>query len=231
MLSFKQAIITCVREKPLNIKDRAPRSEFWWFMLALFIVGIIANILALIPVLGLIIYIVYSIASLVLTITVSVRRLHDRNMRGWWLVAPYVVVFLGVIVAVAGGIANSEGLAGAGTLIAGIGCLGFIALFVLYCLPGTKGPNRFGPDPIDTMAQFAPQGMAPMQPQAPYGQPQGGAPMQPQAPYGQPQGGAPMQPQAPYGQPQGAAPMQPQQPMAPQQPAAPQQPNNGQNQQ
>ena len=104
MLSFKQAIITCVREKPLNIKDRAPRSEFWWFMLALFIVGIIANILALIPVLGLIIYIVYSIASLVLTITVSVRRLHDRNMRGWWLVAPYVVVFLGVIVAVAGGI-------------------------------------------------------------------------------------------------------------------------------
>ena len=230
MLSFKQAIITCVREKPFNIRDRASRSEFWWFMLALFISNIIASILALIPVIGAIIYLLYYLASIVLSITVSVRRLHDRNMRGWWLLAPYVLMVLGVILIGAGEAARSDELSGVGVIITGIGGLGFLGLFVLYCLPGTKGPNRFGPEPVVPMANFAPQatyGQAQgnfAQPQAPYGQPQGNF-AQPQAPYGQPQGNF-AQPQAPYGQPQGAAPV-----MQPQQPAAPQQPTNDQNQQ
>ena len=63
---------------------------------------------------------------LVPSIAVVVRRLHDRDMSGWW--------YLGIIVA---------------SMIPIVGTLASIALLVLMVLPGTPGPNRFGPDPKD----------------------------------------------------------------------------------
>ena len=59
-------------------------------------------------------------------IAVVVRRLHDRDMSGWW--------YLGAIVA---------------GMIPIVGILASLAIFVLMLLPGTAGPNRFGPDPKD----------------------------------------------------------------------------------
>ncbi|MXO67323.1 DUF805 domain-containing protein [Altererythrobacter marinus] len=64
------------------------------------------------------------LATLIPNIAVNVRRLHDRDMSGWW--------FLGFIVAGA---------------IPLIGILASIAYLVLMLLPGTPGPNRFGEDP------------------------------------------------------------------------------------
>lgn len=75
--------------------------------------------------LGLLI-VVYGLAVLIPSIAVTVRRLHDRDMSGWW--------YLGVIVA---------------SMIPVIGFLVPIAFLVLMALPGTPGPNRFGPDPKD----------------------------------------------------------------------------------
>lgn len=66
----------------------------------------------------------YTLAVLVPSIAVTVRRLHDRDMSGWW--------YLGLIVA---------------SLIPLVGLLASIAMFVLMVLPGTAGPNRFGSDP------------------------------------------------------------------------------------
>jgi len=60
------------------------------------------------------------------SIAVAVRRFHDRDMSGWW--------YLGFIVLGA---------------IPYIGIIASIASFVIMCLPGTPGPNRFGPDPKD----------------------------------------------------------------------------------
>ena len=56
--------------------------------------------------------------------SVSVRRLHDRDLSGWW--------YLGVLV---------------GSFIPFIGVVVSIGFLVLMCLPGTPGDNRFGPDP------------------------------------------------------------------------------------
>ena len=37
----------------------------------------------------------YSLATLLPTIGVAIRRMHDTNHRGWWLIVPFVdVVFL-----------------------------------------------------------------------------------------------------------------------------------------
>lgn len=66
------------------------------------------------------------LGSLIPAIAVVVRRLHDRDMSGWW--------YLGIIIA---------------SMIPIINFVAGIAFLVLMLLPGTPGPNRFGPDPKD----------------------------------------------------------------------------------
>jgi uncharacterized membrane protein YhaH (DUF805 family) len=66
----------------------------------------------------------WALGTLIPNIAVTVRRLHDRDMSGWW--------YLGFIVL---------------ALIPIVGLIASIAYLVLMCLEGTKGPNRFGPDP------------------------------------------------------------------------------------
>jgi uncharacterized membrane protein YhaH (DUF805 family) len=68
----------------------------------------------------------FAIGILVPSIAVNIRRLHDRDMSGWW--------YLGFIV-----LSN----------IPLLGILVVIGYLVLMFLPGTPGPNRFGEDPKD----------------------------------------------------------------------------------
>lgn len=68
----------------------------------------------------------YGLAVFIPSIAVAVRRFHDRDMSGWW--------YLGFIVL---------------GVIPFVGWIATIASFVITCLPGTPGPNRFGPDPLD----------------------------------------------------------------------------------
>lgn len=77
---------------------------------------------------------------LVPSIAVGVRRLHDIDRAGWWLLLGYGPYILGVILEPA----QSETLADILTLGS---MIGFVLLLVLAALPGTRGPNRFGPDP------------------------------------------------------------------------------------
>lgn len=51
-------------------------------------------------------------------LSVSVRRLHNTNRTGWWV------------------------------LIAIIPIIGAVWLIVLYCFKGNRGVNRFGEDPL-----------------------------------------------------------------------------------
>ena len=69
---------------------------------------------------------IYLLAALIPGIAVTVRRLHDRDMSGWW--------YLGFI---------------ALGMIPFVGWIANIAFLVILCLPGTRGPNRFGEDPLD----------------------------------------------------------------------------------
>ena len=69
---------------------------------------------------------VYGLAIIIPSVAVTVRRLHDRDMSGWW--------YLGFIVLGA---------------IPFVGWIANIAFLVILCLPGTAGPNRFGEDPLD----------------------------------------------------------------------------------
>ena len=95
------------------------------------------------------IYGLYCLAVLIPSLAVAVRRLHDTNRTGWWVLAPIVPY---IVLAVAGGIASgspdSTPAAGILGLVATLALLGSgILLLVFYFLDGTPGTNRYGPDP------------------------------------------------------------------------------------
>ena len=102
---------------------RARRTEFWYFVLFNIIVTIVLSVIdRLIGTfsgasnLG-ILSGIYSLAVLIPTLAVAVRRLHDIDRTGWWI------------------------------LIGLIPLIGTIVLLVFALTPGTPGSNRYGPDP------------------------------------------------------------------------------------
>ncbi|MCM1311739.1 MAG: DUF805 domain-containing protein [Bacteroides sp.] len=83
MNEIKKSVTTCLN-KYATFEGRAKRSEFWWFWLAVFILGYI-------PFVGFII----GLGCLIPIIAAGVRRLHDTGHCGWWLLCPiYNIVLL-----------------------------------------------------------------------------------------------------------------------------------------
>lgn len=146
-----------ILEKYADFSGRAPRAEFWWYILFIIIAAIVAMVLD--SVLGLPkIFLLYGPLTLILMLgtfvpglAVQVRRLHDRDKSGWWLLAFYVpyAAMLVTNPAMRGDPTAAPALGSAA--IAGVLALIMLAvcitLLVFYCLPGTPGDNRYGPNP------------------------------------------------------------------------------------
>jgi uncharacterized membrane protein YhaH (DUF805 family) len=77
---------------------------------------------------------------LIPSIAVGVRRLHDVDRSGWWLMLGYGPWILSILLA----LAQSADVAAILSIVSNIG---FLVLLVFAVMPGTRGPNRFGPDP------------------------------------------------------------------------------------
>jgi uncharacterized membrane protein YhaH (DUF805 family) len=80
------------------------------------------------------------LALLIPSLAVGVRRLHDTERSGWWLGALIIVDVASAFLRAANGGALGT-IASLATLVLAI------VLLVFYCLDGTKGPNKYGPDP------------------------------------------------------------------------------------
>jgi uncharacterized membrane protein YhaH (DUF805 family) len=76
---------------------------------------------------------------------VAVKRLHDRDKSAWWLIVFYVVP------AILGTIAYFLGMAGAVLNLISFGILVW-AFVEIGCLRGTRGANRYGPNPLGRAA-------------------------------------------------------------------------------
>ena len=139
---------------------RASRAEFWWWTLfALLVQGVTSAVDDT----------VNSIASLVLLLpglAVNVRRLHDTNRRGWWLVWPLLTLLVGIVsfalfaVSASLDLAKSsewdleDALQGAPIVFVIIGGVALLATLVLglinlsfTLMKSDPGMNRFGPPP------------------------------------------------------------------------------------
>ncbi|MBR4200590.1 MAG: DUF805 domain-containing protein [Oscillospiraceae bacterium] len=69
-----------------DFKGRTSRNEYWWAFLGNFILSLIVGVICgLLGTFGTILSWIFSIALLVPGLAISVRRLHDTNRSGLWL--------------------------------------------------------------------------------------------------------------------------------------------------
>jgi len=164
-MTFGQAISTCFR-KFVTFRGRAPRSEYWYFLLFGVLLSIPASIIDLAlsnqsggtpgarPLTGLL-----SLVLFLPRLSVSVRRLHDVNYSGWFLGGffIYLVAAVGIIIAYAANVGSNKpdfaSPIGIFAIVAALGMFAWIIwLFVLTVLKGTSGPNKYGDDPLGANA-------------------------------------------------------------------------------
>jgi len=136
-----------VTEHYVDFQGRTSRREFWYYVLAYVvcyvILAIIQGILGTSLLTGL-----FSLALLLPGLGISVRRLHDTDRSGWWLLIGVVPVFVGGALSA---LAFLSGSVGFGFVLMGVIWLACLAAFALliywYAQPGTAGNNQFGPAP------------------------------------------------------------------------------------
>ena len=112
-------IIQCLTKKYAKFSGRASRREYWLFILfyavgylVLMILDIFLNTIDPISSFGLFSG-VFWLATIIPSLAVSVRRLHDTNRVGWWLLLFFIPI------------------------------VGPIALLVIFCFRSVETENRF----------------------------------------------------------------------------------------
>jgi uncharacterized membrane protein YhaH (DUF805 family) len=131
----------------ISPSGRINRAKFWIAILIFTVVNLLNAGMVLFTDGGTGVVILNGIVTLLVAasgVLVGIKRLHDRNKSGWWVllywVAPFVMLSIGFAV-------------GSDTLVVSV--LGFLALAIglwslidLGCLRGTIGQNKYGPDPL-----------------------------------------------------------------------------------
>ena len=107
-----------VLKKYAVFSGRASRREFWTFQLVAFLISIVLAILSTLVSAVTLLGLVFSLALIVPSIAVSVRRLHDYGYSGWLV------------------------------LIAFIPLIGIVVLIFLWAQPGKPDTNKYGPVPL-----------------------------------------------------------------------------------
>ena len=88
------------------------------------------------------------IVILIVGIAVGVKRLHDRNKSGWYLLLFYFVPFTLVALSVLIGAFVEDSIMIATVLALLAVAVGVWTFVEMGCLRGTVGINQYGPDPV-----------------------------------------------------------------------------------
>lgn len=133
-----------------SFEGRVNRAKYW--LVALVTIGLSIAIAFLLIAVALNSIAGFSVLALLILIptyvgvVVGVKRLHDRNKSGWWLLLYYLVP--GILTGLAG-----DSYEGTNLALNVVGhAISLWALIDLGFLRGTAGPNDYGPDPLERQA-------------------------------------------------------------------------------
>jgi uncharacterized membrane protein YhaH (DUF805 family) len=119
-----------------DFAGRSRRKEYWMFVL--FQILLLVPVVLIASLLGgpsdnpsdpfastgvLVLVVVYLLVFFIPGLAVQVRRFHDQDKSGWFILLGFIPY------------------------------VGSLIIFVFMCLEGTRGPNRFGPDPKDPYSE------------------------------------------------------------------------------
>ena len=122
-MNMKEAVVSVLRNWN-NFSGRACRSEFWYFVLATFLVSMIISIIEIAT--GMvdiesaemgILSLIFTLLLFVPSLSVTARRLQDRGWSGWWQLLYLTIV-------------------------------GFLVIIVLNILPAKEDENKWGRNPL-----------------------------------------------------------------------------------
>jgi uncharacterized membrane protein YhaH (DUF805 family) len=138
-----------------SFQGRLNRKPYWMTMIATMVIIIILLLFALILIrehrfefagLTLALLVILYIPLIWINLAIGAKRLHDRDKSAWWLLLFYAAPG---ILSTAGNRMEEVGFIILHIISFGISVWAFVEL---GCLRGTPGPNRYGPDPLDTPA-------------------------------------------------------------------------------
>lgn len=113
---FQNSVRTVFR-KYATFSGRARRPEYWWFVLFSIIASIVLSIIDIMLFTGDVdlLSTIFSLATLIPSIAVGARRLHDIGRTGWWLLLSFIPI------------------------------IGWIILIIWLAKKGDEHPNEYGP--------------------------------------------------------------------------------------
>ena len=100
----------------VNFSGRACRSEYWYWVLFVIIGQFASGVIDSWIGGAFILEGIFFLATILPTVSVGVRRLHDLDRSAWWILLDLVPL------------------------------VGWIILLIWFCFKGTDGQNRFGAD-------------------------------------------------------------------------------------
>lgn len=106
-----------VLRKYTVFSGRARRAEFWWFTLINWIISVVLQLIDNAVGTGGILGGLYALGVLLPSIAVAIRRLHDTDRSGWWLLLVLIPI------------------------------IGWLVLLYFYVLDSQPEPNQYGPSP------------------------------------------------------------------------------------
>ena len=117
----------CLTARYANFRDRATRKEYWSFvlfsMIALVVLGIAGFMVDAAmgneeePVLTIVLVVIYALALIIPGLAVTVRRIHDIGLSGWFILLNFIP------------------------------SIGALIIFVFTLIPSQKHPNKWGSVP------------------------------------------------------------------------------------
>ena len=133
---FNAYFIDVLKKRYVQFYGRAPRREFWYFILFSIIgrllLSIIDGIVGLTFILGIdpqgtpvqvgILSMLFSLGLILPSIAIAIRRLHDIGKSGWWYLLA-IIPFVNVI--------------------------GIFVLIYFFITPSQQGDNRYGSFPFE----------------------------------------------------------------------------------